>query len=60
VVGGAIGTTVAVKIDVLSAEEREAIGQTIVELLAEVQKNCWEAERTAAPATPEATSSTGA
>jgi hypothetical protein len=55
-----LGTTVAVKIDVLSAEERDTIGQTIVELLAEVQKNCWEAERTAAQAAPEAASPTGA
>ena len=55
-----IGTTVAVKIDVLSAEERDTIGQTIVELLAEVQKNCWDAERTAAQAAPEGTSPTAA
>lgn len=45
-----IGTTVAVKIDLLSAEERETIAQTIVELQAEIQKTCWEAERTAAQA----------
>ena len=45
-----IGTTVAVKIDLLTEEERETIAQAICELQAEVQKTCWEAERTAAAA----------
>ena len=43
-----VGTTVAVKIDLLTDEERETIAQAIHELQAEVQKTCWEAERTAA------------
>src|SRR5262245_22241602 len=42
-----IGTTVAVKIDLLTEEERETVAQAIVELYAEVQKACWEAEHTA-------------
>ena len=45
-----IGTTVAVKIDLLSADERETIVQALVALHAEIQKTCWEAERTAAAA----------
>src|SRR5262252_3626688 len=45
-----LGTTVAVKIDLLSAEEQETISQALVELHAEVQKACWEAERIAAAA----------
>jgi hypothetical protein len=45
-----IGTTVAVKIDLLTDEERETIAQAICELQAEIQKTCWEAERTAAAA----------
>ena len=45
-----IGTTVAVKIDLLTDEERETIAQALCELQAEVQKTCWEAERTAAAA----------
>jgi hypothetical protein len=48
-----IGTTVAVKIDLLSEEERETIAQAICELQAEIQKTCWEAERTAAAAARE-------
>jgi hypothetical protein len=45
-----LGTTVAVKVDLLSAEERETIAQTLVELQAEIARTCWEAERTAAAA----------
>lgn len=45
-----LGTTVAVKIDLLSAEEQESIAVALVELQAEVQKTCWEAERIAAQA----------
>jgi hypothetical protein len=52
-----IGTTVAVKIDLLTDEERETIAQAICELQAEIQKTCWEAERTAAAAAGEATPS---
>ena len=43
-----LGTTIAVKIDLLSAEEQETISQALLELAAEIQKTCWEAERTAA------------
>jgi hypothetical protein len=43
-----VGTTVAVKVDLLSPEEQETITQALCELAAEVQKTCWEAERTAA------------
>ena len=43
-----LGTTVAVKIDLLTAEEQETIAQALCELQAEIQKTCWEAERTAA------------
>ena len=43
-----VGTTVAVKVDLLSAEEQETITQALCELQAEIQKTCWEAERTAA------------
>jgi hypothetical protein len=45
-----IGTTVAVKIDLLTEEERETIATALCELQAEIQKTCWEAERTAAAA----------
>ena len=45
-----LGTTVAVKLDLLSAEEQDTIAQALVELQAEVQKTCWEAERTATAA----------
>ena len=45
-----IGTTVAVKIDLLTEEEREIIATALCELQAEIQKTCWEAERTAAAA----------
>jgi hypothetical protein len=45
-----IGTTVAVKIDLLTDEERETIAQALCELQAEIHKTCWEAERTAAAA----------
>jgi hypothetical protein len=55
-----IGTTVAVKVDLLSPDERDAIGQSIVQLLAEVQRTCWEAERTAAQAGGQPTSTTSA
>ena len=48
-----IGTTVAVKIDLLTEEERETIAQAICELQAEIQRTCWEAERTAAAAAGE-------
>ena len=43
-----IGTTVAVKVDLLTPEEQETISQALCELAAEIQKTCWEAERTAA------------
>jgi hypothetical protein len=43
-----VGTTLAVRIDSLSPEEREAITAALFELHAEIQKTCWEAERTAA------------
>jgi hypothetical protein len=43
-----VGTTVAVKVDLLTDEERETIAQALCELQAEIQKTCWEAERTAA------------
>lgn len=43
-----LGTTIAVKIELLSAEEQDTIAQSLFELLLEVQKTCWEAERTAA------------
>jgi hypothetical protein len=42
-----IGTTVAVKVDLLTPEEQETISQTLCELQVEIQKTCWEAERTA-------------
>jgi hypothetical protein len=45
-----LGTTVAVKIDILSPEERDTIAQALCDLQAEIQKTCWEAERTAAAA----------
>ena len=45
-----VGTTVAVKYDLLTDEERETIAQALCELQAEIQKTCWEAERTAAAA----------
>ena len=45
-----LGTTVAVKIDILTPEERETIAQTLCELQAEIQKTCSDAERTAAEA----------
>jgi hypothetical protein len=45
-----LGTTVAVKIDLLSPEEQDTVAEALVELQAEVQKTCWEAERTAAAA----------
>lgn len=45
-----IGTTVAVKVDLLTAEEQETICQALCELADEIQKTCWEAERTAAAA----------
>ncbi|MGH7893462.1 MAG: hypothetical protein ACREQL_02285, partial [Candidatus Binatia bacterium] len=45
-----VGTTIAVKLDSLTPEELENISQTLVELAAEIQKTCWEAERTAAAA----------
>jgi hypothetical protein len=43
-----LGTTVAVKVDLLTPEEQETIAQGLCELQAEIQKTCWEAERTAA------------
>ena len=43
-----LGTTLAVRIDALSPQERETITQALFELHAEIQKTCWEAERTAA------------
>ena len=43
-----LGTTIAVKVDLLSAEEQETISQALWELAAEIQKTCWEVERTAA------------
>ncbi len=53
-----IGTTVAVKIELLTEEERETIATALCELQAEIQKTCWEAERTATaaadPTTPSA------
>ena len=42
-----IGTTIAVRVDILTPEECETIGQALCELQAEIQKTCWEAERTA-------------
>lgn len=45
-----LGTTVAVKIDLLTDEERETIASALCELQAEMQKTCWEAERTAVAA----------
>jgi hypothetical protein len=48
-----IGTTVAVKIDLLTDEERETIAQAICELQAEIQKTWWEAKRTAGAAVEE-------
>jgi predicted metalloendopeptidase len=45
-----VGTTLAVRIDTLKPEEREAISQALFELHAEIQRTCWEAERTAAAA----------
>ena len=42
-----LGTTVAVRIDLLTAEEQETVSQALCELQAEIQKTCWEAERTA-------------
>jgi hypothetical protein len=45
-----LGTTVAVKVDILTPEERDTIGQSLCELQAEIQKTCWDAERTAAAA----------
>ena len=45
-----IGTTVAVKIELLSPEEQDTIVQSLFELQSEIQKTCWEAERTAAMA----------
>jgi len=45
-----IGTTVAVKIELLSPEEQDTIVQSLCELQSEIQKTCWEAERTAAMA----------
>jgi len=47
-----VGTTVAVKIDLLSTEERDTITQAVIELQGEVQKACWAAE-TRAPIAPE-------
>lgn len=49
-----IGTTVAVKLDLLTDEERETVAQALVELHAEVQKACWEAERIASIAATDA------
>lgn len=45
-----LGTTVAVKVDLLTPEERDAIGEALCALQAEIQRTCWEAERTAAAA----------
>jgi hypothetical protein len=45
-----VGTTVAVKVDLLTPEEQETISQAICELQAEIQKTCWETERTATAA----------
>jgi hypothetical protein len=42
-----LGTTVAVKIDILTPEERDTIAEALCELQAEIQKTCWDAERTA-------------
>ena len=43
-----VGTTLAVRIDTLTNDEREAVTQALFELHAEIQRTCWEAERTAA------------
>jgi hypothetical protein len=48
-----LGTTVTVKLDLLTAEEQETITQALCELLVEIQKTCWEAERIAALAAAE-------
>jgi hypothetical protein len=53
-----LGTTVAVKIDLLTAQEQETIAQTLCELQAEIQKTCWEAERIAALAAGESAETT--
>src|SRR3954467_7356254 len=45
-----IGTTIAVKIDLLSAQEQTTISQSLLELAEQIQKTCEEAERTAASA----------
>ncbi len=48
-----VGTTVAVKVDLLTPEEQETVAQSLCELAIEIQKTCWEAERTAALAAAE-------
>ena len=42
-----LGTTVAVKVDLLSAEEQTTISDALFELHAQIQRTCWDAERTA-------------
>lgn len=43
-----IGTTIAVKIDLLTPEEQSTISQSLAELTEHIKKTCEEAERTAA------------
>ncbi len=43
-----IGTTIAVKIDLLTPEEQTTISQSLAELTEHIKKTCEDAERTAA------------
>ena len=43
-----IGTTIAVKIDLLTPEEQSTISQSLAELTEHIKKTCEDAERTAA------------
>jgi len=43
-----VGTTISVKIDLLTPEEQSTITQALTELAEHVKKTCEEAERTAA------------
>ena len=43
-----IGTTIAVRIDLLSEQEQTTISQSLAELLEHARKTCEEAEQTAA------------
>jgi hypothetical protein len=42
-----LGTTVAVKVELLTAEEQTAISEALFELHAQIQRTCWDAERLA-------------